>query len=148
MNMKVSSGGIDVVMTKHFLDLKDGDPGLQQVLCIGVTQPVRGSLFRQTGLSHTCFYGIGHIRLADRPVGTAALQEKLAIFIFRTTFDHIGGNSLECLWRDWQRDRGAGLTISYVHLCLTELNIIQGELANFLRAQSHSIRYMNHGIGS
>ena len=41
---------LDVVVTEHFLDFKNRGPGLEQILGIGVPQPIRGCI--QTHLSH------------------------------------------------------------------------------------------------
>ena len=51
MDMEISVGLFNILMTKHFLDLKDRCSGFQHMLCMAISQPIGGGLFSDLFLS-------------------------------------------------------------------------------------------------
>ena len=67
MDVQILSGGLDAVMAQHLLDLVNGCAGLQQVLRIGVAQPIGAGVQarRPHAVADTIINDIG----AERPMG-------------------------------------------------------------------------------
>ncbi len=97
MDIKIFFRGIDVVVAHHLFNFIDGGAGLQQILGIGVPQPVGCS--RQSRFSDT----FGDM-LADRGGGDGSvrrhqIQKKSPVLAFGSCADDIGGNGFNGVFR-------------------------------------------------
>ena len=87
VDMEISMGGLDVLVSHHLFDLIDGASREEEILGVGMPEPVGRR--RKPCLFHGFFNGPNHIFGTDRAVGELMNEEKVPGGTRRSCLAHV-----------------------------------------------------------
>ena len=146
VDVKISLGALNVLVSHHFFDLINGSSQSQQVLSVGMPEPIGRR--RKDSLFHGFSYGARHCRGPKGQIGSAMPYKDVPVLCFRPGLENISSDGFNGLFGQGKRGRFVGLSFPDGDFSPGKGDVVEGDSADFLGSEPQAIGQVDHGVRS